>query len=164
MEGWLYESSVAQKTRFLAFHSLFILLGRETVAWPHQNHLNGYQATPLQIAHIFLCSVNWAKMVSIQIYWWNESRVISEPPVSFTKRIFSQGTPVRGVSDQSCFRGVREVPPHPGPNKGRKVLSSSGRWKVPHGRISSILKIFHWNVHFLAVSKWHVMKPDSLST
>lgn len=158
MEGWCIdtESSVAEKTRFLACHSLFVLLGRETISWPHQNRLNEYQATPLQIAHMFV--------FSIQIYWWNESRVISEPLASFTKRISSQGTPVRGVSDQNCFRGVREGPPDPGPQQSEDGAFLFWEIRVPHGRFSSILTIFHWNVHFLAVSKQHVMKPDILST
>lgn len=32
----------------------------------------------------------------------------------------------RGVSDQSCFIRVKDVPPGPGPHKGRKMLFSAG--------------------------------------
>lgn len=90
MECWLHRDLCCRENMFLSIRSLFILLGKEAMSWPHQKHLN--TKPQLSKGLIDLWFVNGAEVVSIHIYWWNQSRVISEPPGSFTKRIFSQGT------------------------------------------------------------------------
>lgn len=79
--------------------------------------------------------------------------------VFYKEGLLSGNHSERGLWSEPLQRR-KDVPPDPGPTEGRKVLSCAGRWRG-HIRDSSILKVFHWNVCFLAVSKEHVLKPDT---
>lgn len=89
---------------------------------------------------MYLCSMTWAKMVRIHIFWWNEPSVISEPP-SLLQMVLSQepwceGSQIRAASKtQVMFSSPRT------PVKGEGAFPLLGNTEC-HIRDALVLQYF----------------------
>ena len=118
MECRLHREPCCRENMFLSVHSLFIVLGKETMSWPHQ-------ATALQGSHRFVVC-EWGRGGQYSYLLMESVQSNLRTPRVFYREDGLSRNPVSGVSDRSCFREVRNVPPDQAPGKGGSCFSSAG--------------------------------------